>query len=98
MFDDALLLFIHEPARLVLLTTLAAVNKADFVFLLNSTELSRGNLSVQMTRLQEKGLVKVEKMFEENRPRTVYQITRAGRRTLKRYKQEMLNLLDSLTL
>ena len=51
-----------------------------------------------MTRLQEKGLVKVEKMFEDNRPRTVYQITRTGRSTLKRYKQEMLNLLDTLTL
>ena len=29
MFDDELLLFIHEPARLVLLTNLAAVTKAD---------------------------------------------------------------------
>jgi DNA-binding PadR family transcriptional regulator len=96
MFDDDLLLFIHEPARLVLLTNLAAVTKADFVFLLNSTELSRGNLSVQMKRLQEKGLVQIEKMIDENRPRTVYQITRTGRSALKRYKKEMLDLLQFL--
>ena len=94
MFDDELLLFIHEPARLVLLTNLAAVTKADFVFLLNSTELSRGNLSVQMKRLQEKGLVEIEKMIDNNRPRTVYQITRAGRKALKKYKKEMLDLLQ----
>ena len=94
MFEDDLLLFIHEPARLVLLTNLAAVTKADFVFLLNSTELSRGNLSVQMKRLQEKGLVQIEKMIAENRPRTVYQITRTGRNALKRYKKEMLELLQ----
>ncbi len=96
MFEDDLLLFIHEPARLVLLTNLAAVTKADFVFLLNSTELSRGNLSVQMKRLQEKGLVRIEKMIDQNRPRTVYQITRTGRSTLKRYKKEMLDLLQFL--
>ncbi len=96
MFDDALLLFIHEPARLVLLTTLAAVKKADFVFLLNSTELSRGNLSVQMNRLQEKGLATMEKMFAGNRPRTVYQITPVGRRALKHYKKRMLDLLGPL--
>lgn len=96
MFKDARLLFIHEPARLLLLTTLAAVKQADFVFLLNSTELTRGNLSVQMTRLEEKGLVTVDKTFAGKRPRTVYQITRAGRSTLKRYKQAMSDLLDAL--
>jgi len=98
IFDDELTLFIHEPARLLLVTNLAAVKKADFVFLLNSTGLSRGNLSVQMSRLEEKGLVSIEKMIKENRPCTVYQITRAGRTVLKRYKSAMLDLLQFLSI
>ena len=97
IFDDELTMFIHEPARLILLTNLAAIKKADFVFLLNSTGLSRGNLSVQMSRLEEKGLVSIEKMIKENRPCTVYQITRSGRAALKRYKQGMMDLLAFLS-
>ena len=96
MFQDQLSVFIHEPARLLLLSHLAAVKKTDFVFLLNSTELSRGNLSVQMTRLQEKGLVKIEKAIKENRPCTMYQLTAAGKKALRQYKRQMLDLLQGL--
>ncbi len=96
MFDDELLTFIHEPARLVLLTHLATVKTTDFVFLLNATGLSRGNLSVQMSRLADRRLVTIEKVIRENRPCTLYQLTPAGRKTLKRYKLEMLKLLQGL--
>lgn len=96
LFQDELLAFIHEPARLVLLSHLAAVKKTDFVFLLNSTELSRGNLSVQMSRLEEKGLVTIEKVIKNNRPCTLYQLTLLGKKALRRYKKQMLNLLQEL--
>jgi len=97
IFDDELTRFIHEPARLVLMTNLAAVGKADFVFLLNATGLTRGNLSVQMSRLHEKELVTVEKTIRDNRPSTTYQITRLGRSVLKRYKRSMMDLLEFLS-
>lgn len=96
MFDDKLVLFIHEPARLILMTHLASVKKSDFAFLLNCTNLSRGNLSVQMTRLEEKGLVSIEKSFKDKRPCTMYQITRTGRGVLKRYKKAMTGMLAGL--
>ena len=35
---------VHEPARLAILTALAACEKADFVFLRNLTGLTKGNL------------------------------------------------------
>jgi DNA-binding MarR family transcriptional regulator len=98
MFDDDILLFIHEPARLLLLTHLAAVKSADFVFLTNCTGLSRGNLSVQTSRLQERGFVTIEKTIADNRPRTVYAITRAGRAALRRYRKQMFAMLESLSI
>ena len=87
---------LHEPARLRALVHLAAVTKADFTWLLNRTGLTRGNLSVQMSKLAEAGIVDVEKRFNNNRPQTLYRLTSKGRKALKGYKQGMLNLLEKL--
>ena len=70
--------------------------RADFVYLLRHSGLSRGNLSVQMTKLAEAGLVEIEKSFVRNRPRTVYSLTEKGRNALRDYKTEMSALLEAL--
>jgi DNA-binding MarR family transcriptional regulator len=95
LFSDSELLFLHEPVRLQLMLSLASVRQSDFVFLLNSTGISKGNLSVQMTRLGEKGLVDIEKIIRNNRACTVYQLTKSGRKALHRYKQTMLSVLSA---
>jgi DNA-binding MarR family transcriptional regulator len=75
---------------------LAVVKKADFTWLLGQTGLTRGNLSVQMSKLAEAGVVKVEKRFHNNRPQTLYELTKAGRQALRRYKKSMQIILDTL--
>ena len=90
--DDRL----HEPARLKLLAILAVVKRADFTYLLNVSGLSKGNLSVQMSRLADGDLVKIEKSFRDNRPRTMYELTREGRQALRAYKKNMLTILSVL--
>ncbi|NIP17329.1 MAG: transcriptional regulator [Xanthomonadales bacterium] len=87
---------LHEPARLRLLANLAVVRRADFTWLLNRTGLSRGNLSVQMSRLAEAGHVTVEKTFRDNRPRTLYELTDRGLQALREYKRDMARILDAL--
>jgi DNA-binding transcriptional ArsR family regulator len=87
---------LHEPARLRLLAILSVVNRADFTYVLNLSGMTRGNLSVQMTRLGEAGLVHIEKSFEGNRPRTVYALTSRGVEALRRYKRDMTALLAAL--
>ena len=87
---------LHEPARLRLLTLLAMVKRADFTYLLNLSGLSRGNLSVQMTKLAEAGLVDIDKSFRANRPRTVYRLTRPGVTALRSYKKNMAVILAAL--
>lgn len=87
---------LHEPARLRLLANLAVVRRADFTWLLTQTGLTRGNLSVQMSRLSEAGLVTVEKMFRDNRPRTLYELTEQGLDALRDYKRDMTKILDAL--
>ncbi len=88
--------FLHELARLRLLVLLSVVKRADFVYLLRQSGFSRGNLSVQMTKLAEAGLVDIDKSFVDNRPRTAYALTKAGRSALRAYKVSMTALLDAL--
>ncbi|MEZ5319079.1 MAG: transcriptional regulator [Vicinamibacterales bacterium] len=88
--------FLHELARLKLLAFLSVLKRADFVYLLRHTGLSRGNLSVQMTKLSDAGLVDIDKSFVANRPRTVYALTRKGRAALAAYKASMTTLLEAL--
>jgi len=87
---------LHEPSRLILMAFLSVVSRADFVFLANQTGLSKGNLSVQMSRLAEAGYIKIEKEFVENRPRTTYQMTGKGRAAFRTYRVKMIDLLGSL--
>ena len=63
--NDELVLdrLIHEPARLAILTVLSSVRAADFVFLQHTTGLTQGNLSSHLTKLEEAGLVRIEKSF-----------------------------------
>lgn len=90
--DDLL----HEPARLRLLACLAVVKCADFTFLLKLSGLSRGNLSVQMSKLSDAKLVSIKKTFKDNRPRTLYQLTKQGTDALRNYKRDMMTILSSL--
>jgi DNA-binding transcriptional ArsR family regulator len=87
---------LHEPARLRLLACLAVVKRADFTFLLKLSGLSRGNLSVQMSKLADAKLVSIEKTFRDNRPRTVYQLTKQGTGELRNYKRDMKTILSAL--
>ena len=87
---------LHEPARLLTLVQLAAVKKADFTWLLGQTGLTRGNLSVQMTRLADAGIVEVEKRFLNNRPQTLFTLTSKGKKALAQYKSQMQKILDNL--
>jgi DNA-binding transcriptional ArsR family regulator len=80
---------IHEPARLAILTVLSACEYADFTFLQSATGLSKGNLSVQLTRLDEAGLVYIEKVLQHKTTRTTVSLTRKGRTQLDEYWRTM---------
>ena len=76
---------VHEPARLAILTALSACDKADFVFLRNLTGLTKGNLSSHLAKLEQGGLVEIEKAFEGKQPITYVTLSGEGRDVLKAY-------------
>jgi DNA-binding transcriptional ArsR family regulator len=76
---------VHEPSRLAILTALSACEKADFLFLLNITGLTKGNLSSHLSKLEQAGLVEIEKKFEGKQPITYAMLTLEGKEALKEY-------------
>jgi DNA-binding MarR family transcriptional regulator len=73
---------IHQPARLGILTVTGETKRIDFVTLRDLLELTDGNLSRHLATLEDAGYVKIEKTFENRRPRTWISVTRAGRKAL----------------
>lgn len=85
---------IHEPARLLILTILASVASADFLFLQRETGLTKGNLSAHLSKLEEAGYVKIEKTFKGKLPLTVCRLTSAGQKALTQYRQQLQEFMD----
>jgi DNA-binding MarR family transcriptional regulator len=87
---------IHEPARLLVMAHLYVVETADFTYLMRQTELTWGNLSSHMTKLEEVGYIKVTKEFKGKRPNTMLELTDQGREAFKTYRSRILEILAGL--
>ena len=87
---------VHSPPRLMILAYLAAVDSADFIFLMNQVELTRGNLSSHLKTLEEAGYVDVQKEFVEKMPRTLLRLTDEGREAIRTYRDQMRLIIDQL--
>jgi DNA-binding MarR family transcriptional regulator len=80
---------IHEPARMAVMSILYVVDSADFIFLMNQTSLTWGNLSAHMSKLEQAGYLVVEKSFKGKRPNTMLRLTPAGREAFRSYALKM---------
>jgi len=85
---------IHEPARLLIVTILSTVESADFLFLQRETDLTKGNLSAHLSKLENAGYVNIEKTFKGKLPLTVCKLTEAGQDAFEVYRQQMQNFID----
>ena len=87
---------VHSPPRLMILAYLGAVDSADFIFLMNQVELTRGNLSSHLKTLEEAGYIDVQKEFVEKVPRTLIRLTDKGREAIQNYREQMRMIIDQL--
>jgi DNA-binding MarR family transcriptional regulator len=87
---------IHEPARLLLATILYTADQADFLFLLNETGLTKGNLSAHLSKLEATGYVEIEKTYRGKVPQTLCRLTEAGRKAFETYRKQMNQILKRI--
>lgn len=83
---------IHEPVRLLIMANLYVVDTADFLYLMNQLNLTFGNLSSHMSKLEEAGYINVEKEFQDKKPVTKLSLTDSGRKAFEDYRQRMKHL------
>jgi DNA-binding transcriptional ArsR family regulator len=88
---------VHDPARLAILTALSACERADFLFLQRITALSKGNLSSHLSKLEEAGMVEIEKRFVEKKTQTLVRLSDQGRGAVESYWKGMEELRESAT-
>lgn len=86
---------VHDPARLAILTALSACEKADFLFLQRVTGLTKGNLSSHLSKLEEAGLVEIEKRFVEKKTQTLVRLSDTGRQAIESYWREIEEIRES---
>ena len=81
---------LHNELRLKVMVALDSLDDADFVYLKGLTKATAGNLSVQLTNLEQAGYIKVSRSGEGRGSHTVCRITSNGRKELLDYQRTLL--------
>ena len=75
-----------DRARVAIMATLAASDAPlPFMRLLELLQMTKGNLSSHLRKLEEADYVVFSKSFQERKPLTTYQCTEKGRGALSKY-------------
>jgi DNA-binding transcriptional ArsR family regulator len=83
-----------DRVRLTIMATLAAASEPmEFSRLLDTLNLTKGNLSGHSQKLAEAGLIEVKKEFVGRKPRTTYICTDLGRQEIRNYLSKIEQLL-----
>ncbi len=85
---------IHEPSRSIILAILAAVESADFLYLQREAGLTKGNLSVHLSKLEEAGYVSIDKTYRGKVPLTLCRMTEKGRQAFDTYRIQLKKFID----
>jgi DNA-binding MarR family transcriptional regulator len=89
-FDELIL----SKTRLGIISALISGDKLEFTYLRNALNLSDGNLSVQIRKLEEAGYIKVEKVFINRKPKTFCKITSKGQKAVRNLIRKLEDLVN----
>jgi DNA-binding HxlR family transcriptional regulator len=85
---------IHSKIRLGIMCALINVDEAEFNYLKKNLNVTDGNLSVHLKKLEESEYIKVEKKFVNRKPQSTYQLTSKGKKAFKSYIELMESLVS----
>ena len=87
---------VHQPTRLQIFAYLYQHGEATFSQLKADLDVTEGNLSSHIQRMEEAGAVAVEKEFVDRKPQTTYRLTDDGRNKFEDHIGTLESLIDSL--
>lgn len=80
---------LHERCRLAIVSVLAAVESLTFTELRVQLDMTDGNLSVHLQKLEDKGYLSIDKQFVGRRPQTTCRLTATGRKAFQHYLDQL---------
>jgi len=83
-------LAVHTPARLMLISLLFHANTLDFIQLMKMTDLTWGNLSTHLSKLEESSYVNIVKTFRGKKPQTLVSLSEAGRQAYQEWGRTIM--------
>ncbi|MCY4641016.1 MAG: transcriptional regulator [Chloroflexi bacterium] len=87
---------IHQPTRLRIMTLLVSQpggGRLAYGHIQGTLDLTGGNLTTHLRRLERSGLLAITKEFRDRRPRTWVEATEAGRRAFADYLDNLQRAL-----
>ena len=90
MFDPLL----HQAIRSKLISLLIANEELPFKALKESLEVTDGNLSSHLSKLEKEQYISIEKSFEGKRPKTVVSISAKGRKAFDHYIETLKKFIE----
>jgi DNA-binding transcriptional ArsR family regulator len=86
---------LHSQLRLSIMSLLIGLKSATFTFILEKTGATRGNISVQLKKLEEAGYIAINKAFKDNYPLTTCRITPRGIDAFEQYVDALKDYLET---
>jgi len=80
---------LFNPIRLKIISFLINVEHGNFKALLEITDSTKGNLSIQLKKLNEAKLIKIKKYFQRSYPKTDYSMTKKGRKNFEDFFKQL---------
>ena len=78
---------LFNPIRLKIVSFLISVESSSFKKLIEVSGATKGNISIQIKKLEDAGFIKIKKKFEKNYPLTVCYITSKGKKSFEIFFQ-----------
>jgi DNA-binding MarR family transcriptional regulator len=80
----------------MIMAQLYVVQSADFLFLQRQTQMTPGNLSAHLSKLEDAGYVEITKEFLDRKPHTALALTKKGRDAFKQYRRSIKQIAERL--
>lgn len=87
---------VHQPTRLRIFAYLYQHGETGFSELTEELDVTEGNLSSHVGKLEEADCVVVEKEFVDKKPRTTYRLTEHGREKFETHVSTLESLIEGL--
>ncbi|MFC3959765.1 transcriptional regulator [Halovivax cerinus] len=87
---------VHQPTRLQIFAYLYRHGESSFTDLTSALDLTEGNLSSHLQRMEDAGAVEITKQFVDDRPQTSAALTDDGLTLFEDHVQQLQTLIDGL--